>query len=126
MIQCARKLDLLPPYIFTRIKALAAEAFARKLDVIDLGMGNPDLPTPPHVVERLIDTVKNHPRTHRYPQAKGMPKFRKAVAGYMDRRFGVVLDPANEVLALVGSKEGIAHLCAAYLNPGDVALVPVP
>ncbi len=126
MIECARHLQRLPPYIFTRIKALAAEAYAKKLDVIDLGMGNPDLPTPPHIVERLVDTVKNHPRTHRYPQAKGMPRFRRAVAKYMERRFGVPLNPDGEVLALVGSKEGIAHLCAAYLNPGDFALVPVP
>jgi LL-diaminopimelate aminotransferase len=126
MIQCARKLQLLPPYLFTRIKELAAEAYSRKLDVIDLGMGNPDQPTPPHIVERLVDTVKNHPRTHRYPQAKGMPKFRRAVAQYMKRRFGVELNPEGEVLTMVGSKEGIAHLCAAYLNPGDVALVPSP
>ncbi|HRY30124.1 MAG TPA: LL-diaminopimelate aminotransferase [Elusimicrobiota bacterium] len=126
MIQCARKLKQLPPYLFTRIKALTAQAYAKKLDVIDLGMGNPDVPTPPHVVERLMDTVNNHPRTHRYPQAKGMPRFRKAVVKHMERRFGVGLDPDSEVLALVGSKEGIAHLCAAYLNPGDVALVPVP
>jgi LL-diaminopimelate aminotransferase len=116
----------LPPYIFTRIKALAAEAHAKRLDVIDLGMGNPDQPTPPHVIERLIDTVKNHPRTHRYPQAKGMPKFRKAVSNYMKRRFGVSVSPDDEVLALIGSKEGIAHLCNAYLDPGDVVLVPVP
>lgn len=126
MVECAKKLQQLPPYIFTRIKALAAEAHARRLDVIDLGMGNPDLPTPAHVVDRLVDTVKNHPRTHRYPQAKGMPKFRRSVVRYMDRRFGVKLDPEQNVLALVGSKEGIAHLCAAYLDPGDYALVPVP
>jgi LL-diaminopimelate aminotransferase len=126
MISCSANLDRLPPYIFTRIKALAARALADKKDVIDLGMGNPDLPTPPHVVERLIDTVKNHPHTHRYPQAKGMPKFRKAVAAHMLRRFGVTVDPEEEVLTLIGSKEGIAHLCNAYLNPGDVVLVPVP
>ncbi|MGQ0644003.1 MAG: LL-diaminopimelate aminotransferase [Elusimicrobiota bacterium] len=126
MPDCAKKLEELPPYIFTRIKQLASEAAAKKLDIIDLGMGNPDMPTPSHIVERVADTVKNHPRTHRYPQAKGMPKFRKAVAKYMDRRFGVTVDPDKEVLALVGSKEGIAHLCAAYLDPGDVALVPVP
>ena len=79
-VPCSKKLDSLPPYIFTRIKALAAQAAAKKLDVIDLGMGNPDLPTPPHIVERLIDSVKNHPRTHRYPQAKGIPRFRRAVS----------------------------------------------
>jgi aspartate/methionine/tyrosine aminotransferase len=123
---CSEKLAKLPPYIFTRIKALAAQAVARKLDVIDLGMGNPDMPTPPHIVDRLVDSVKNHPRTHRYPQAKGIPRFRRAVAGWTKKRFGVQLDPDTEVLSLVGSKEGVAHLCAAYLDPGDVALVPVP
>lgn len=126
MIKCSQKLDQLPPYIFTRIKALAAEAHAQRLDVIDLGMGNPDLPTPPHVVDRLIDSVKNHPRTHRYPQAKGMLRYRKAVTGYMKSRFGVDLNPEENVLALIGSKEGIAHLCQAYMDPGDIALVPVP
>jgi LL-diaminopimelate aminotransferase len=126
MTACSKKLDRLPPYIFTRIKALAAQAQARKLDVIDLGMGNPDLPTPPHIVDRLVDSVKNHPRTHRYPQAKGIPRFRRAVAKWTEKRFGVKLDPDTEVLSLVGSKEGVAHLCAAYLDPGDVALVPVP
>jgi aspartate/methionine/tyrosine aminotransferase len=126
MTLCSEKLNALPPYIFTRIKVLAAQAAARKLDVIDLGMGNPDLPTPPHIVARLVDTVQNHPRTHRYPQAKGIPRFRRAVASWTEKRFGVKLDPESEVLALVGSKEGVAHLCAAYLDPGDYALVPVP
>jgi len=126
MIKCSQKLEQLPPYIFTRIKALAAEAHAQGLDVIDLGMGNPDLPTPSHVVDRLIDSVKNHPRTHRYPQAKGMFRYRKAVTGYMKSRFGVDLNPEENVLALIGSKEGIAHLCQAYMDPGDIALVPVP
>lgn len=126
MVECSRKLSQLPPYIFTRIKSLALETYAKKLDVIDISMGNPDLPTPKHIVDRLVDTAVNHPRTHRYPQAKGMPKFRKSVANYMQKRFNVWLDPDKEIIALVGSKEGIAHLCNAYLDPGDVALVPVP
>ena len=100
--------------------------FQKKLDVIDLSIGNPDMPTPSHVVDCLCDTVKHHPRTHGYPQAKGMPKFRKAVAGWMGRRFGVDLDFNSEILALIGSKEGIAHLCMAYLNPGDYVLVCDP
>jgi aspartate/methionine/tyrosine aminotransferase len=126
MISSSKKLANLPPYLFTRVKALTTEAMANKLDVIDLGMGNPDLPTPPHIIERLVDTVQNHPRTHRYPQAKGTPKFRRAVAGWMKKRFDVELDPDKEVISLVGSKEGIAHLCNAYMNPGDYALVPSP
>ena len=124
--QPAEKLVKLPPYVFGVINVLKQEAYKKKLDVIDLGMGNPDLPTPAHIVERLCDTVKNHPCTHRYPQAKGMPKLRKAIADWYQKRFDVKLNPENEVLALVGSKEGIAHLCMSYLNPGDVALAPNP
>lgn len=126
MTEPSRKLAGLPPYLFSRINQLKLEAHAKKLDVIDLGMGNPDLPTPPHIVERLVETVKDHPRTHRYPQAKGMPKFRAAVAEWMEARFGVKVNPDREVLALIGSKEGIGHLCMAYLDPGDVALVCNP
>ncbi|MBU0952601.1 MAG: LL-diaminopimelate aminotransferase [Elusimicrobia bacterium] len=125
-IEVSEKLNKLPPYIFSRINQLKLEAFAKKLDVIDLGMGNPDMPTPSHIVDRLCDTVKNHIRTHRYPQAKGMPKFRAAVAEWFQERFDVKINPENEVLALIGSKEGVAHLCMTYLNPGDIALVPDP
>ncbi len=125
-MRSAEKLNKLPPYLFGAIDALTQEAYAKKLDVIDMGMGNPDIPTPTHIVERLCDTVRNHPRTHRYPQAKGMPKFRKAVADWYWKKFKVELDPQSEVLALIGSKEGIGHMCMAYLNPGDVALVPNP
>ncbi|MBU2567445.1 MAG: LL-diaminopimelate aminotransferase [Elusimicrobia bacterium] len=122
----ARKLNKLPPYIFSRINQLKLEAHSKKLDVIDLGMGNPDLPTPEHIVERLCDTVRHHPRTHRYPQAKGMPKFRRAVSEWFEKRFGVSVSPEKEVISLIGSKEGVAHLCMAFLNPGDVAIVPDP
>lgn len=112
----------LPPYLFSRINALKLEVAKTKLDIIDLGMGNPDLPTPKHVVERLCDTVQNHCTTHRYPQAKGMPRFRKAAANWMQKRFNVTLNPDNEVLCLIGSKEGVAHLCMSYLDPGDTVL----
>lgn len=120
------KLEQLPPYLFSRINKLKLEAYQKKLDVIDLSMGNPDLPTDAEIVERLCDTVKNHPRTHRYPQAKGMPKFRNTVADWFLKRFGVKLDPEKEVLALIGSKEGVAHLCMSFLNPGDYTLIPDP
>jgi len=126
MIVPAKKLQNLPPYIFGRIKTLTIEAKKKNLDVIDLSMGNPDLPPPQPVVERLVDTVTNHPNTMRYPQAKGMPKFRKAAADFMKKRFDVSLDPEGEVLALIGSKEGISNLCESYLEPGDIALVPNP
>ncbi len=119
-------MEALPPYLFARIHALTAEAYKKNLDVIDLGMGNPDIQTPPHIVERLCDTVKNHCKTHRYPQAKGMPRFRKAVAAWTQKRFNVTVDPETEVISLIGSKEGIAHLCMAYFNPGDLALVCDP
>ncbi len=126
MITSAKKLHNLPPYIFGRIKTLTLEARKKNLDVIDLSMGNPDLPTPKPVIERLVDTVTNHPNTLRYPQAKGMPKFRRAVADFMKKRFDVSVDPDSEVLALIGSKEGISNLCESYLEPGDYALVPNP
>ena len=126
MIPSPKKLENLPPYIFGRIKSLGQEASANKLDVIDLSMGNPDLPTPQPIVDRLVDTVAHHPRTHRYPQAKGMPKFRSAVSAWMKKRFDVALDPETEVCSLIGSKEGIANLCQSYLRAGDYALVPSP
>jgi aspartate/methionine/tyrosine aminotransferase len=125
-IEPSKKLEKLPPYLFTKINLLKNEAYAKNLDVIDLGMGNPDLPTPSHIVDRLCDTVKHHHNTHRYPQAKGMPKFRKAIAEWMARRFGVNMDYESEILSLIGSKEGIAHLCMSYLNPGDYVLVCDP
>src|SRR3989339_185400 len=125
-IRVSDKLNKLPPYIFSRINQLKPLAIAKKLDIIDLGMGNPDMPTPQHIVDRMCDTVKNHIRTHRYPQAKGMPKFRCAVSEWFHERFGVKINPETEVLALIGSKEGVAHLCMTYLNPGDIALVPDP
>ncbi len=126
MVSPSKKIKNLPPYLFGAIDILKASAFKNKLDVIDLAMGNPDLPTDSSIVERLIDTVKNHPRTHRYPQAKGMPKFRLAVSSWYKKRFGVNLDFETEVAALIGSKEGIAHLCQAYIDKGDVVLVPNP
>jgi LL-diaminopimelate aminotransferase len=122
----SKKLQALPKYIFGIINDLKKDAYESKLDVIDLGMGNPDMPTAQHIVNRLCDTVVYHPNTHRYPQAKGMPKYRKAVADWYKKRFDVTLDPENEVLALIGSKEGIAHLCMSYLDPGDTALTPNP
>lgn len=126
MIKQSKKLNKLPPYIFSIINALKSEAYSKKLDVIDLGMGNPDMPTPEAVINRLVDTIKNHPGTHRYPQAKGMPKLRKTVCDWYKKRFDVEINPGNEAIVLIGSKEGIAHMCMAYLDPGDIALVANP
>ncbi len=126
MINYSEYLKRLPPYLFGAINVLKQQAYKKKLDVIDLGMGNPDRPTPVHIVECLCDTIKNHPKTHSYPQAKGMPKFRKAVCEWYKKRFNVDLGFEDEVLALIGSKEGIVHLCMAFLNHGDVVLVTNP
>ena len=102
-----------------------AEARAAGKDIIDFGMGNPDLPTPTHIVEKLVETVRN-PRTHRYSASKGIPGLRKAQANYYQRRFGVKLNPDTEVIATLGSKEGFANMAQAITNPGDVILVPNP
>ncbi|OGS33511.1 MAG: hypothetical protein A2474_08755 [Elusimicrobia bacterium RIFOXYC2_FULL_34_12] len=126
MKKYSKRLDKLPPYIFSIINSLKKDAYEKKLDVIDLGMGNPDLPTPDIIIDRLIDTIKNHHGTHRYPQAKGMPKLRKAICNWYKRRFDVDINPDNEVIVLIGSKEGIAHMCMTYLDIGDTALVSNP
>ncbi len=115
----------LPPYVFAEVNTAKAKARAAGEDIIDLGMGNPDSPTPPHIVAKLVETVQD-PRTHRYSVSKGIPGLRRALAGYYQRRFGVTLDPETEVIATLGSKEGLANLAAAITSPGDTILVPNP
>lgn len=115
----------LPPYVFAEVNAAKAKARAAAEDIVDLGMGNPDSPTPPHIVAKLVEAVQD-PRTHRYSMSKGIPGLRKALAGYYDRRFGVKLDPETEVVATLGSKEGLANLAQAIASPGDTILVPNP
>ena len=115
----------LPPYVFAEVNAMKARARAEGADIIDLGMGNPDLPTPPHIVEKLVETVRN-PKAHRYSMSRGVPGLRKALAGYYGRRFGVEVDPETETIVTLGSKEGLANLSAAITSPGDVILVPNP
>ncbi|WP_196258487.1 LL-diaminopimelate aminotransferase [Pelagibacterium limicola] len=115
----------LPPYVFEHINPIKAKARADGIDIIDLGMGNPDLPTPQHIVEKLKETVKD-PRTHRYSSSRGIPGLRKAQASYYGRRFGVKLDPNTQVVATLGSKEGFANMAQAITAPGDVVLVPNP
>jgi alanine-synthesizing transaminase len=115
----------LPPYVFAEVNGAKAKARAASEDVIDLGMGNPDSPTPPHIVAKLIEAVQD-PRTHRYSTSKGIPGLRRALAGYYERRFGVKLDPETEVVATLGSKEGLANLAQAISSPGDTILVPNP
>jgi alanine-synthesizing transaminase len=115
----------LPPYVFAEVNRLKADARARGADIIDLGMGNPDLPTPQHIVDKLVETVAK-PRTHRYSASKGIPGLRRAQAAYYDRRFGVKLDPETQIIATLGSKEGFANMAQAITAPGDVILVPNP
>ncbi|HST75308.1 MAG TPA: aminotransferase class I/II-fold pyridoxal phosphate-dependent enzyme, partial [Acetobacteraceae bacterium] len=115
----------LPPYVFAEVNSAKARARGAGEDVIDLGMGNPDSPTPPHIVAKLVEAVQD-PRTHRYSVSKGIPGLRRALAGYYGRRFGVKLDPETEVIATLGSKEGLANLAAAITSPGDTILVPNP
>src|SRR5579862_1079345 len=115
----------LPPYVFAEVNRLKAAARAAGRDVIDFGMGNPDMASPPHVVQKLVETVQD-PRTHRYSESRGIPGLRRAIAGYYARRFGVELDPETEVVVTLGSKEGLANLAQAISSPGDIVLAPNP
>ena len=115
----------MPPYVFAEVNGAKASARAAGEDIIDLGMGNPDSGTPPHIVAKLIEAVQD-PRTHRYSTSKGIPGLRRALAGYYERRFDVKLDPETEIVATLGSKEGLANLAAAITSPGDTILVPNP
>lgn len=115
----------LPPYVFEQVNKLKAKARANGADIVDLGMGNPDLPTPAHITEKLIETV-GKPRTNRYSASRGITGLRRAQATYYARRFGVKLNPDTEVVATLGSKEGFANMAQAISAPGDVILVPNP
>ncbi|MFH1008347.1 MAG: aminotransferase class I/II-fold pyridoxal phosphate-dependent enzyme [Candidatus Latescibacterota bacterium] len=119
-------MSLLPPYAFGRINDLKLRMRREGADIIDLGMGNPDSPTPPHIVDKLVEVVTNDPKSHRYTQARGIPALRKAIVRYYSRLYDVDLDWEREVLVTIGSKEGLSHLALALLDPGDLALVPNP
>ncbi len=120
-----RRITSLPPYVFTIIDSLKVEARRAGQDVIDLGFGNPDLPSPEVAVEKLAEAAHNT-RNHRYSASRGIPKLRGAIANYYERRFGVTLDPDTEVISTIGAKEGFSHLMWVLLEAGDVALVPSP
>ncbi len=124
-MRIAKRIEKVPPYLFAEIDRKRQEAVARGVDVISLGIGDPDQPTPGFVIDRLAREARD-PSTHRYPPYEGTSAFREAVAGYYDRRFGVKLDPGREVIALIGSKEGLAHLVWAFVDQGDAALVSDP
>lgn len=121
----SQRLENLPPYLFARIDAMKAQKRKEGVDIIDLGVGDPDLPTPAHIVEAMVGAVKE-PKNHHYPAYEGMAAYRQAVAEWYGKRFSVSLDPDREVLALMGSKDGIAHIPEAFVNPGDYVLVPDP
>jgi LL-diaminopimelate aminotransferase len=121
----AKRIESLPPYLFAEIDERKREVEKKGVDIIDLGIGDPDLPTPPHIVEAACNAAKD-PGNHRYPSYEGMLSFREAVAAWYKQTKHVTVDPKDEVLTLIGSKEGIAHSPFAFLDPGDIALVPDP
>jgi len=121
----AARMSNLPPYLFARIDEMKAQQQKKGTDIIDLGVGDPDLPTPDHIVASLCEAAQN-PENHHYPSYAGMPEYRSAVADWYQQRFGVSLDPQKEVIALMGSKDGIAHIAEAFVNPGDYVLAPSP
>ncbi len=124
-IRKAKRINELPPYLFAEIDRRKREALARGVDLIDLGIGDPDIPTPSAVIERLIESASK-PVNHRYPSSSGLAEFRQAVADWYQKRFNVKLDPGKEIVSLIGSKEGIGNMAVAFVNPGDVVLVASP
>lgn len=121
----ASRMDRVPPYLFVEISRKIAEKKAQGIDVISFGIGDPDIPTPASVVDKLRDTALDTPN-HRYPETDGLPEFRQAVADWYQRRFGIAVRPDEETLPLIGAKEGIGHAALCFIEPGDIALVPDP
>ena len=124
-MKIAQRIQTIPPYLFAEIDKKKEEALKRGVDIINLGIGDPDQPTPDNIIEKLRESVKD-PKTHDYPPYAGTAEFRRAVALWYKNRFGVDLDPDKEVMALIGSKEGIAHVFLAFIDPGDFSLIPDP
>ncbi len=124
-MRMAKRIQELPPYLFVEISRKIAQKRAKGEDVISLAIGDPDIPTPHHVIERLCQAARD-PANHRYPESEGLPELRRAIADWYEARFGVTLDPDREVLPLIGAKEGIAHIALCFIDHGDIALVPDP
>jgi len=124
-IEKSDRINSLPPYLFKEIDRQKEEVRKSGIDIIDLGVGDPDMPTPGHIIEAL-NKAAHDPANHKYPSYTGMGDFNEAVARWYKRRFNVTVDPAKEVVTLIGSKEGIAHIPLAFINPGDTALVTSP
>jgi LL-diaminopimelate aminotransferase len=121
----AKRIETLPPYLFADISRRIAEKRAQGVDVISFGIGDPDLPTPDHILDSLTEAARV-PANHRYPESEGLPELKEAIARWYHSRFGIDVDPKTEVLPLIGSKEGIAHIALCFIDPGDLALVPDP
>ncbi|MCX5680072.1 MAG: aminotransferase class I/II-fold pyridoxal phosphate-dependent enzyme, partial [Candidatus Omnitrophica bacterium] len=121
----SERIKKLPPYLFVELDKAKRKAREEGRDVIDLGIGDPDIPTPNFVIDALAKAARD-PKNHRYPLDQGLPEFRKAISAWFTKRYGVTLDPDTEILPLIGSKEGIAHMPLAFVNPGDAVLVPDP
>jgi LL-diaminopimelate aminotransferase len=124
-VRLSKRVENLPPYLFVGISRKIAERKARGEDVVSFGIGDPDIPTPSHIIERLCKEA-HEPANQRYPESEGLPELRQAIAKWYEKRFGVSLDPEKEVAPLIGSKEGIAHIALCLLNPGDTALITDP
>jgi len=124
-MQLAQRVQSLPPYLFAEISKRIAAKRAQGIDIVTFGIGDPDLPTPPHILDAL-HRAANDPVNHRYPESEGLPELRKAIADWYERRFEVRFEPMKETLPLIGSKEGIAHMALCLIDPGDIALVPDP
>lgn len=124
-IELADRLKKLPPYLFKELDRMRDEVRAKGLDIIDLGVGDPDKPTPKHIIDKLSDAA-NDPANHQYPSYTGMNDFRRSVAAWYERKYSIKMDPIAQVCTLIGSKEGIAHIPLAFINPGDIALIPEP
>jgi len=125
MFEEAQRLSKLPIYVFAQLDKIKAEQAAKGADLIDLGMGNPDIPPPPEVINALVTSLSN-PENHRYPSFEGSPEFKEAVANWCKQQYGIKIDPEHEVVTLIGSKEGLVHFAFAFINPGDTTLVPMP
>lgn len=124
-MRIAQRIKNIPPYLFAEIDKKKEAALKKGVDIINLGIGDPDQPTPAHIIDRLAESARD-PKTHNYPPYEGTKEFRVAVSDWYRRRFGVNLDPQTEVISLIGSKEGIAHIFLAFIDPGDISLIPDP
>ena len=124
-MRLSKRVENLPPYLFVDINKKIAAKRARGEDIISFAIGDPDIPTPPHIIAELVKAA-NIPANHQYPESEGLPEFKKAVAGWYARRFNIMLDPEREVLALIGAKEGIAHIALCLIDEDDVALITDP